>query len=159
DMGLGVPVTTFQVKKSDIDCCRDYQIYSLAKPPQLLRTITGGEFFSAADTDLDDRIEIWTNDAAVVHGFENLTTLDLAHAPPVVLRFEGGKLLDVSSEFQSYFDGEIRKLQKDLDAESLRNFKNSDGKLSSNLPIPPEQRYQLRSVKAKILEIIWCYLY
>src|SRR5262249_48383624 len=39
------------------------------------------------------------------------------------------------------------------------NFKNSDGKLSSNLPIPPEQRYQLRSVKAKILEIIWCYLY
>ena len=58
DIGLGTPVITFQVKKSQ-DCCVDYEIYSLQKPPSLLRTIIGGDFFSAADTDLDGEVEIW----------------------------------------------------------------------------------------------------
>ncbi len=66
DLGLDVPVAAFQVKKMDSDCCMEYQIYSLERPPQLLRTITGGDFFSAADTDLDGRVEIWTDDTAAI---------------------------------------------------------------------------------------------
>ena len=52
DLGLGTPVVAFQVKKSAADWDMTYLIYSLQKPPQLLRTITGGDFFRAADTDL-----------------------------------------------------------------------------------------------------------
>ena len=53
DFGDGIPVAAFQIKKTDSDCCMDYAVYSLQKPPRLLRTITGGEFFSASDADLD----------------------------------------------------------------------------------------------------------
>src|SRR6267378_4359758 len=76
DLGLAVPVVAFQAKKSAPECCMVYKIYSLRTPPVLLRTITGGEFFSAADTDLDGRVEIWTDDAASVEGFENLLLSD-----------------------------------------------------------------------------------
>ena len=81
DLGLGVPVATFQVKKSANDCCMEYQIYSLEKPPRLLRTLTGGDFFSAADTDLDGRVEIWTHDAASADSFENLSLGELDSGP------------------------------------------------------------------------------
>src|SRR5258708_31356787 len=64
DLGFGVPIVAVQVKKSKAECCMEYRIYSLREPPTLLRSITGGEYFSAADTDLDGRVEIWTDDAA-----------------------------------------------------------------------------------------------
>src|SRR6202521_2145908 len=107
DLGVGAPVATLPVKKSSADFCMTYLIYSLQKPSRLLRTITGGDFFSAADTDLDGRVEIWTDDSASVDGFENLDVTQLDLAPTVVLRIAKGQLLDVSSEFQSYFDGQI----------------------------------------------------
>ena len=84
--------------------------------------------------------------------------VDLETPPTIVLRFENGKLLDVSSEFQAYFDHEIARLGKDLDPAALRNFKSSDGKLPLNSPLPAERLHQLRQVKAKVLEIVWCYL-
>ena len=37
DLGLG-PVVIFQVKRADTECCMTLQIYSLRKPPKLLRT-------------------------------------------------------------------------------------------------------------------------
>jgi hypothetical protein len=40
DLGLGLSVVTFQVKQSETECCRAYQICSLQKPPALLRAIT-----------------------------------------------------------------------------------------------------------------------
>ena len=58
DLGLDSPIVALQVKNSDADWFVTYKIYSLKKPPRLLRTITGGSSFSAADTDLDGRIEI-----------------------------------------------------------------------------------------------------
>ena len=64
DLGLGPLVVTAQVKKSKAECCMVYNIYSLRTPPELLRSISGGQFFNAADTDLDGRVEIWTDDAA-----------------------------------------------------------------------------------------------
>jgi len=99
DLESNEPVAAFQIKKSQMQCCMNYQIYSLEDPPRLLRTLTGGQFFNAADSDLDGRIEIWTDDAAAVDGFEGLRVGEIEFVPTYVLRFEQGRLLDVSSEF------------------------------------------------------------
>ena len=161
NIGLGTPVIAFQVKKSE-GCCVDYEIYSLQKPPKVLRTITGADFFSAADTDLDGEVEIWTDDAAAVDGFDGLAVGQMDFAPTVVLRFTGGKLLDVSTEFQSYFDDKIAKLRADLSPQDLRDFKTSDARLPAPVPFTVEglhRRDHLQNVKIKALEIVWSYLY
>jgi hypothetical protein len=159
DLGVGVPVVTLQVKKSSADCCMTYLIYSLQKPSRLLRTITGGDFFSAADSDLDGRVEIWSHDAAAVAGFETFVLGELDAPPTIVLRFEDGRLLDVSSEFQSYFDSEIAKIREKIDQHDLLDFKSSNGALTPPTGLSAEQLHRLRRVKARVLEIIWSYLY
>jgi hypothetical protein len=159
DVGVGVPVLTLQVKKSSADCCMTYLIYSLQKPSRLLRTITGGDFFSAADTDLDGRVEIWSHDAAAVAGLETFVLGELDAPPTIVLRFEGGRLLDVSSEFQSYFDSEIAKIREKIDQHDLLDFKSSTGALTPPTALSVEQLHRLRRVKARVLEIVWSYLY
>jgi hypothetical protein len=160
DLGDGVPVAAFQIKKSDADCCMDYRIYSLEEPPRLLRTITGGEFFSASDMDLDGSVEIWTDDAAALDGFDKLTLGELDSAPTVVFRFTHGQLRDVSAEFQSYFDDEIARIGAGILPQDREDFKNSDGKLAA-IPTPAwtERLHHLRMVKIKVLEIVWAYLY
>jgi hypothetical protein len=159
DLGVGAPVVALQVKKSKTECCMEYKIYSLRAPPMLLRTISGGDFFNAADTDLDGRVEIWTDDAASVDGFDNLRLGDLDFSPPVVLRFVGGRLLDASSEFRPYFDQKIADVRAKLNPQDLVDFKNSDGKLWSAAAIPPARLIHLRKVKIEILEIVWGFLY
>jgi hypothetical protein len=159
DLGDGIPVAAFQIKKSDAECCMEYRIYSLEEPPRLLRTITGGEFFSASDMDLDGSVEIWTNDAAAVNGFENLALSELDSAPSVVFRMAHGKLLDVGAEFQSYFDGEIARIRAGIQTEDLRDFKASDGKLAATPATSIERLHLLRMTKIKVLEIVWAYLY
>jgi hypothetical protein len=159
DLGLGVPVVAVQVKKSKAECCMEYRIYSLREPPVMLRSITGGEFFGAADTDLDGRVEIWTDDAATMDGFENFHLRDLDFAPPTVLRFERGRLLDASSEFQPYFDQKIADERAKLNPQDLGEFKSSDGKLAIASAVPADRFLRLRSVKIKVLEIVWSYLY
>jgi len=159
DLGDGVPVAAFQVRKSDADCCVEYRIYSLEKPPRLLRTIKGGEFFSASDMDLGGSIEIWTNDAAAVDGFEKLSLSELS-APTVVFRLAHGQLRDASAEFQPYFDREIAKTRAGIPLRDLEDFKNSDGKLASSpTPGSADELHRLRMVKIKVLEIVWAYLY
>jgi len=160
DLGDGVPVSAFQIKKTDADCCMTYEIYSLEKPPRLLRTVTGGEFFSASDVDLDGKVEIWTNDAAAVNSFESLSLGELDSAPTVVFRFAHGQLLDVSAEFQSYFDDEIARIRGGIHPQDLEDFKGSDGKLTAIVsPSAAERLHHLRMVKIKVLEIVWAYLY
>jgi hypothetical protein len=159
DIGLGVPVAALQVKKSKEDCCMEYDVYSLHAPPMLLRRITGGSVFGAADTDLDGRIEIWTDDAAAVEGFENLRLRDLDFAPPVILRFSReGRLLDASAEFRPDFDEKIEAVRKKLNPQDLADFKTSDGKLAPG-SYPANRLSRLKSVKVKVLEIVWSYLY
>lgn len=158
DLGLGVPVTTFQVKKSANQCCMEYQVYSLEKPPRLLRAITGGDTFRAADIDLDSRVEIWTHDAAALENFEHLSVAEFDSAPTIVLRFEHSQLLDVSTEFQDYFDREIAAVRKQLDLDGLQDFKGIDGSLFDPR-LPLEQLHRLRNVKVKVLQIVWDYLY
>jgi hypothetical protein len=162
ELGLGSPVATFQVKKAEAECCMTLQIYSLRKPPKLLRTITGGTFFSTADTDLDGQIEIWTNDTASLEGFESRQFGGSYSAPTVVLRFVQGRLLDVGSEFQSYFDGEIAKVRSGLDPEELQEFINSSGRLPPTAHFSPEdlrRSEKLQRTKEKVLQIVWAYLY
>jgi len=159
DLGLGAPIIALQEKKSKTECCMTYEIYSLKQPPLLLRRITGGEFFSAADTDLDGRVEIWTDDAAAVEGFENFHLSDLDFSPPIVLRFAHSRLLDVSSEFRPYFDQKIADERAKLNLQDIDDFKSSDGKLEPSAVLSPINRSRLRSTKMKILEIVWSYLY
>jgi hypothetical protein len=159
DLGLGVPVAAFQVKRAKGDCCMVYDIYSLRDPPALLRRITGGQFFGAADTDLDGRIEIWTDDAAAVAGFENISLREMDFAPAIVLRFSSGRLLDASAEFRPYFDEKIAEVRARLTADDLAEFKNSDGRLTAASALPAARLVHLRGVKVRVLEIVWSYLY
>lgn len=158
DLGLGAPVATFGVKKSADNCCMEFSVYSLEKPPHQLHTITGGDSFITADTDLDGRVEIWTRDAAALKDFEGLSPGELDFAS-MVLRFERGVPMDVGSEFQPYFDDQIAKLREELDSKEARDFKKSDGKLATTPSLSVEQIHTLRAAKGKVLGIVWAYLY
>ena len=159
DIGFGVPVVTFQVRKPGVNSPVEYQIYSLQKPPQLLRTIVAKDFLTAADTDLDGRIEIWAADASAGDNFEGLTLAAVEFVSTVVLRFEKSRLMDVSSEFRSYFDDRIARVRALLGAPEFAEFKDSDGKLAAGSNLGLEQLLRLRSTKIKVLEIVWGYLY
>lgn len=159
DLGLDSPVVAFQVRDSETDWFVTYKIYSLEKPPRLFRTVTGGTSFSAADTDLDGRVEIWTDDANAVNGMDRLTVGELDFPPTIVLRFEKRKLIDVSAEFQSHYDHQISQLHSEIDSKQLSNFKNSDGKLELTPSSSIEQLHQQRLTKVKVLELVWAYLY
>src|ERR1700751_5051440 len=159
DFGDGVPVAAFQIKKADSDWCTAYAIYSLQKPPHLLRTITGGEFFSASDVNLDGTVEVFPNDAAAVDGFDKLTLGEMDSPPTVVLRLANAHLQDVSAEFQPYFDAQIRSVRATMDAHDLEDFRNSDGALAATAETSLEELHHLRTVKIKVLEIVWAYLY
>lgn len=165
DLGLGTPVAAFQVKKSKADCCMEYKIYSLKTPPELLKSISGGDYFSAADTDLDGRLEIWTDDAAALDGFENLKLTQMDFAPPVVLRFTRGKLQDVSSEFRPYYDQKIAELRAKLVPQDVEEFKASYDQLAVVMtPAPADaapaaKAARVLAAKIRALEIVWSYLY
>lgn len=159
DLGLESSIVALQVKNSDADWSVTYKIYSLEKPPRLLRTVSGGSSFSAADTDLDGRIEIWTDDASAMNGMDRLSAGELDFPPTIVLRFEKHKLIDVSAEFQSLFDHQVAQLRGELDSAQLDDFKNSDGKLSPTPSLSAEQMHHRRLTKIAVLEIVWAYLY
>jgi hypothetical protein len=159
DFGDGIPVAAFQIKKADSDCCMNYAVYSLQKAPRLLRTITGGEFFSAADLELDGHVEVFTDDAAAVNGFEELTLGDMDLPPTIVFRLANTHLADVTAEFQPYFDDQIRTIRDAIDPHYLEDVRNSDGALAETSTRPsPEKLHLLRTVKIKVLEIVWAYL-
>jgi hypothetical protein len=95
-----------------------------------------------------------------VDGFEKLTLGELDSAPTVVFRFAHGQLRDASAEFQSYFDREIARVRSGIHPQDLDEFKNSDGKLAAIFtPASAERLHHLRTVKIKVLEIVWAYLY
>jgi len=159
DLGDGVPVAAFQIKESDAECCMEYKIYSLGKPPRLLRTITGGDFYSASDIDLDGRVAIWTHDAAAFNGLENLALSELESAPNVAFRFAHDQLTDASAEFQPYFDDEIARIRAGIHSQDLEDFRGSDGKLTATSSISAERLHHLRMVKIKVLELVSAYFY
>ena len=159
DLDLNTPVVAFQIKNSAHDHFMTYKVYSLKKPPLLLRTITGGDWFSAADINLGGRTEIWTNDAGAVDGFESIPLPEWDFAPTVVLRFEKRRLIDVSSEFQPYYGHQIAQLENQLDGQALAAFKNSDGKLQGITALSREELHFLQTTKIKVMEIVFACLY
>lgn len=160
ELGDGVPVAAFQIKQADSDCCVRYAIYSLQKPPSLLRTIAGAEFFGASDIDLEGRVEIVADDAAAVQDFEKLTLGELDFPPPIVLRFTNSRLEDITADFQPYFDHRVSELRSAISPHDLQEFKNSAGELARMAAAASaEDMHRLRAVKIKVLEIVWTYLY
>ena len=159
DLGLGAPVVAFQIRNSAFDAGTTYEIYSLQGAPRLLRTITGGDSFRAADTDMDGQVEIWTHDAKAASGFEGVPLGDFDFPPTLVLRFEDRRLIDVSSEFESDFDHQIAQVRAQLDSRQLAEFKQSDGKLERILPAEMSEMRDLMMAKIGALEIAWAYLY
>lgn len=158
DVGLGIPVAAFQLQNKT-STLMTYEIYSLQKAPHLLKKITGGDFFRSADTDMDGRVEIWAGDASALQGFDGLPLGVFEVAPMVVMRFEKNKLMDVSAEFQSNYDVEIDKLKQELSEQDLADFKNSDGKTLADGALSIARKDQLKLTKARVLELVWSYLY
>jgi hypothetical protein len=152
------PVAAFQIKESEDECCMTYQIYSLKNIPRLLRTLTGG-FFQGADTDLDGKVEIWATDAAVLDSLDGLTAEEMDFPPTYVLRLAHGRLLDVNSEFRSYFDDVIRKIRAQIDPAQLHDFRLSDGLLEPHSDSEAVRMGKLRPVKTQVLELVCAYLY
>ena len=155
--GVG-PVAAFQVR-SNPNSFMSYVIYSLRKPPHLVRKLIGASSFSAADTGLENQIEIWADDAAAVDGLDGLLASEFDFLPTSVLRFEHGRLLDVSAEFQPYYDHVIASVRGELTPQELADFKASDGQLSLKTIAGAERLHQLRQTKIRILELVWASLY
>jgi hypothetical protein len=162
ELSPGLPVAAFATAQATDKCCMTYQIYSLATPPKLLRTITGGGFFEAADMDLDGNVEIWTDDSAAVDGFEGLTPGEIDFVPTYALRLDHNRLLDASSEFKAFFDDVIKSVHLKIKPESLSDFKSSDGRLQASPDSSAQELVRLqkmRTVKTQVLEVVWAYLY
>lgn len=161
DLGTGSPVAAFQIKQSEAECCMNYEIYTLEKPPRRLRTLRGGGYFSAADSYFNGQVEIWTDDAGAVDGLEGFYASQMTFPPTSVLRFEDGRLLDVSAEFQSYFDNQISQLRTAINPQAAEQFKLTDGRLAA-LTASADRGpgfSPLLTVKLHILELVWAYLY
>jgi hypothetical protein len=159
DLGKDGPVAAFQIKKTTAGCCASYQIYSLEKPPRLLRTITGGSDYTASDKDLEGRVEIWTDDSAAVDGLDGIQLAYIEYPPAVVLRFENGKLLDAGGEFPEFYDGIVGRIREQIRPGALQEFKVSDGRLQPGVSLDFESLNRMRRVKIQILEIVLSYLY
>jgi hypothetical protein len=159
DLGLGTPVVAFQYQKSELNRAVTYKIYSLRKPPRLLGTIIGGDYYRAQDLDLDGHIAIWTNDAVAFDDFESLPLSSFDFLPTVALRYKKGRLIDVSSEYQPYYDHQINLIMAELKPEALSQFRSSDGKLTSISSETIQNLHTLLRTKIKVLEIVCSYLY
>jgi hypothetical protein len=158
DMGLNAPIAALQIRAKENDRRMSYALYALGKQPRLLRLLTGGSQYNAADTDLDGRIEIWTDDAAAIDGIDNLPQRAFDPIPPVVLRFEKQRLVDVSAEFRPAYDHIIASLRSQMEPQQLAAFKTTDGRLDK---VPPEMflaLHDLLTTKVRALQIVWCYL-
>lgn len=155
----GEPAVGIQYKERRTDRQMTYAIYSLNRTMQLLRTIKGGDFFRAADFHLDKHIEIRTGDATAADGFDGIPLSSFDFTPTVYLRFENGKLIDVSSEFRPDYDRTIAELKTGLDPTSLQAFKSTNGRLDSIFLRPADEIHSLMVTKIKVLEIAWSYLY
>ena len=157
DLGMNGPVVAFQVRKLDSDALTTYQVYSLERPPRLLRTISGAENFTTGDVELDGRVAIWADDTGVLDGIDGLPRNAFAAAPVMVLRFEEGKLVDAGSEFQTVFDPEILRLRSGLDPQAAAEFKKSDALPHQSAEDGASLR--LLDVKANVLGLVWLFLY
>jgi hypothetical protein len=158
DLGFGVPVIALDVRETENDSRSSYEIWTLENQPRLLTTLTGGDSYRAVDADLNGYVAVWTSDASAAEAFDGLTRSDFASPPTVVLRFEHGKLEDVSAWYRAQYDAQIEQLRATQTPAQLAEFKKSDGQLAFG-SVRATSWVQLRKTKASVLEIVWAYLY
>jgi len=159
DFGLGGTAAAFQIRNKTNDTAMSYVLYALKPRLRQVRVLTGGDYYMAADTDLDGRVEIWTSDAGVFDGLDGLRPVAFDFAPLVVLRFEQQKLVDVAAEFLPAFDKRIEEVRAKLDPAALQLFRQSDGRLASIRAEQLSQLHDLLTTKVKALEIISSYMW
>jgi hypothetical protein len=158
DLGLGVPVAAFVVRPAQDDWNAHYEIWSMERKPRHLLTLTGGQSYRAVDAEFNGQVAIWTTDAGAVEGFDGLERADFTSPPVLALRFEHGRLLDVSAWYRALYDHQIAALRDSVTAQELAEFRSSDGQLRSG-SVRAEDEVRLRKTKAAVLEIVWAYLY
>jgi hypothetical protein len=155
DLGFGIPVVAFVVQPTQDDPRKTYEIWSLDKKPRILHTFTGENSYRAVDADFNGQVAIWTTDSAATQALDDPTDLS---PPTVALKFEHGRLFDVSSWYRPQYDRQIAALRSHLTPEDLADLRNSNSQ--SNSPaLPPERSTQLSQTKATLLQIVTAYLY
>jgi hypothetical protein len=149
DLGFGIPVVAFVVQPTEDDAHKTYNLWSLDKKPRSLYTLTGETSYRAVDADFNGQTAIWTTDSAATQA------LDPQLPPPnVVLKFEHGRLLDVSSWYRPHYDRQITDLRSHLTPADLASFRNS-----LEPPNSPDLPSDLRQTRATLLEIVCAYVY
>jgi hypothetical protein len=119
--GAGKPEVVFDGHTSGARCCYEYWIASFGKLPRLIREIRSplpAEFQKNAQGTVDVHIP----DSAFQFF---MLPQDQAVTPAVFFRFEGNKLVDVSSEHQAEYDEQIAKSRAQLAPDALAKFRQS----------------------------------
>lgn len=144
--GDGKPDVVLAGHTSGAHCCYEYSIVSLSKPPKLLRQIRTPlpAVFQSSPTG----VEIHLREAAFQYF---MLPPDQAVTPLVVVRLEGTKLTDISSQRQQEYDEQISTARSELSPSELQKFRQSryNDKLFTD---------QLPAVK-RVLTIVLSYLY
>jgi hypothetical protein len=158
DLGFGLPVVAFVVQPTQGDPRKNYEIWSLEKKPRSLHTLSGENSYRASDAAFNGQVAIWTTDSVAMQPFENPSHTDDLSPPNVALRFDHGRLLDVSSWYRPHYDHQITLLRSQLTAAKLTDLRNS-GILLTAPSVSEERLAQLRRTQATILEIVRAFLY
>jgi len=146
--GDGHPEIVIEGYSGGAHCCWTYWIFSFKPTPRLLAKIENDRGIGFRDENGDGRIEIVGLDGSFDY-FDGL-----CHActvfPSVFLRFEGGRMVDVSPQFVGMYDKEIAEYRHRLDAQKLAQFKKI---------VDPNLQNVSDDAKAPILGIVLAYLY
>lgn len=131
--GDGKPDVVLAGHTSGAHCCYEYWVVSLSNPPKLVRQIRTPlpAVFRSSPTG----VEIHIREAAFQYF---MLPPDEAVTPMVVLRLEGTKLTDVSSQNQQEYDEQISKARSELKPSELQKFRQSrynDKLFTDQLPV------------------------
>ncbi|GEM_PF-1804154 len=144
--GDGKPEVVFDGHTSGSHCCYEYWIASLSKPPRLVREIRSEMPVSFQVSDSGALIRV--PDAAFQFF---MLPPEEGVVPTAILRLEGNRLVDVSSQHQAEYDEAIAKAKAELAPDDLEKFRHS----SYNTKLFTDQ---LLTVK-RVLTIVLDYLY
>jgi hypothetical protein len=120
--GGGSPDAVFGAFTGEGNCCFDYTIVKLARRPELVRKIHN-QLPVHFQKENDGSVTIRAGD-----GSFDLFLLPHSEAviPEVIMRLQGSKLLNISSEFQQEYDGKIASARNELTPAALAKFRSSD---------------------------------
>ena len=144
--GDGKPEAVFDGHTSGANCCYEYWVASLSKPPKLLREIRSP--LQAVFQKTSGGVEIRIPDAA----FQSfmLPPEDVV-TPLMILKLDGDTLIDISPQHQQQYDEQIAKARSEIAPAVLEKFRQSryNDKLFTD---------QLPTVK-RVLTVVLDYLY